>query len=263
MTRVNSRQMLLLILSTSCIGKVTARLLLNGEENYWSSGYALYFKIAENVLQNGHLYLGNPQHPEFCLYASRPPMYPLLIAAVCQLTNYSAPAFIIVEAFISTLTVALVFTTTRAIASERAGLYAAAAAAFFPYSFFHDTQLQETGLYACLSMASVFTLVIALRSGRGPMFFLTGLLLGAATLTRLSHVVPSLALVVFIPGKLPRKSAIQASALASLGLAICLMPWCLRNWVVTGNWALNSSQGSALAYAHNPHTFTISLIAGA
>jgi 4-amino-4-deoxy-L-arabinose transferase-like glycosyltransferase len=251
----DARAVLLLILATSFVGKTAVRLFMSRGTDYWSSGYAHFFMIAENILHEGQLCLGNPQIPASCSYAGRPPLYPLLIAAVCKLTNYSAPAFIVVEALISTICAAMVFGATRAIASSRAALYAAALAAFFPYSFFHDTQLQETGLYTCLSMAAVFALVVALKRARLSLFLLTGLLLGAALLTRLSHLLPIAALVLFTLLQKPRGFAVRSSAILCLGAVILLMPWVLRNRIATGHWSIGSQSGLELACAHNAHTF--------
>jgi 4-amino-4-deoxy-L-arabinose transferase-like glycosyltransferase len=251
-----TRWWLLAVLALSFAGKVALRLASSDYHSYWESGYSFYFQMAEYLLRDGQLYLGSSDTPANCFYAFRPPLYPLMIAAVCKLTSCSAGAFIVVEALISTVTVALVYGITRQLASGRAALLAAAGTAFFPYSFVHDTQLQETVLCNCLSTASIYTLVLALRGGRA-WLLLTGLLFGAAALTRLSHLLPAVALtgLAFWLLRHDMRLAISACMLLGLGLAVCLVPWCVRNRVVAGEWSLSSEPGFALARAHNPHTF--------
>jgi hypothetical protein len=48
---------------------------------------------------------------------------------------------------------------------------------------------------------------------------------------------------------------LQAVVLLGLGVALCLVPWSVRNRVVAGDWSLSSEPGFALARAHNAHTF--------
>lgn len=149
--------MIVFVLAVSFLLKAGVRLWLSRELNYWETGYSLYYELAQNFLREGTLYLrgyhgldpGNP------LYALRPPLYPLFIAFIAGLTSSSAPIFILIQSFISTLAVFFVYRIARTVSGVVSGLASALLYAFYPYSFFHDTQLQETGFYSCLVLASV------------------------------------------------------------------------------------------------------------
>jgi 4-amino-4-deoxy-L-arabinose transferase-like glycosyltransferase len=248
--------LLFALLVVSFVGKVTLRLVVLRDEHYWQSGYSLYFRMAETYLRTGTFCLGDP-NTAGAYYAFRPPLYPLFIAAVCRITQYSADAFVVCEALISTLTVALVYGITVRLARAPAALLSTLCYAFYPYSFVHDTQLQENVLYNALSLAAAGCFVIALDGKKGCAFFLAGIVSGAAVLTRTSH----LAATLFLGGSLllvfrhqPRQACRSLLAFA-LGLLVLLGPWLIRNQLVAGHFAVTSETGFALARAHNDYTF--------
>src|SRR5438045_232846 len=88
-------RLLVAVLVVSFVGKVALRLAVLGDANYWETGYSFYFNMADNYLRHGYICQGDAGSAEGAYYAYRPPLYPLLIAAVCRLTNYSAAAFVV------------------------------------------------------------------------------------------------------------------------------------------------------------------------
>jgi 4-amino-4-deoxy-L-arabinose transferase-like glycosyltransferase len=251
------KRLLLALLVVSFAGKVLLRLVVLRDPDYWRSGYSFYFEMAENYLRSGHFYLGDPGPQGGAYYAYRPPLYPLLIAGVCRLTNYSAGAFVVCEALISTATAALVYWVAARLARPAAALTAAALYAFYPYAFYHDTQIQENVLYNALSLAAVASFMTALDRRKGRDFVLAGAAAGAAILTRTSYTVAALFLlgaVAFACRRQPRQALRFALAFA-LGALVLLVPWVVRNKLVAGRFALTSETGFALARAHNEYTF--------
>lgn len=242
---------LLLVLVVSFAAKAALRLALAGP-GYWDTGYTHYFLIARNYLHTGSLFLGDPSSP-VRYWAFRPPIYPLFIAGVYQATNGSIAAFVVAEAIVSTLSVWLVHHATQRLAGPRAALLAAALYAFFPYAFFHDTQLQETVLYVFLSLAAFVLVLRAVERDSRPLFFLAGLVAGLAILTRVSHsavvLFTSLGLFFFA------RRARRAIPWLVVGTVVTLAPWVIRNGRITGRYVLTSETGFALARAHNEQTF--------
>lgn len=250
---------ILFILCFSFALKVGVRLYLSRHINFWETGYSFYYKIALNFLKTGELYLQN-SHSFYIadkLYAVRTPLYPLFIALVIKLPHFSAPIFILAEALISTLTVALVYRIAKDIFGAQAAFLSALLYAFYPYAFIHDTQLQENVLYNFLSLASVLCLLPAINQRRKLIFFLAGLLLGTATLTRASHIMHTFSLILLVI-LMFRKNLKQASIYACLiliGLMLVLSPWLIRNKRLLDSFTLTSLTGGALAEAHNEFTF--------
>ncbi|OGW85165.1 MAG: hypothetical protein A3A81_00760 [Omnitrophica bacterium RIFCSPLOWO2_01_FULL_45_10b] len=254
-----SRIGILSLLFISFALKAGLRLWLIRHVNFWETGYGLYYKIAHNFLTTGGLYLqgGHSLYIADKLYAVRTPLYPLFIALIAKLSNFSASAFIIAEAFISTLTVALVYKITKDFFSTNAAFLSAFLYAFYPYAFIHDTQLQENVLYNFFSLASVMCLLFAINKKRGLLFFLSGLVLGAATLTRASHLMHTFSLIVLVLFIL-RKNLKEVSRYAGLiliGLTRVLSPWLIRNKRLLGSFTITSLTGGTLAEAHNEFTF--------
>jgi 4-amino-4-deoxy-L-arabinose transferase-like glycosyltransferase len=252
-----THRLLLALLVLSFAGKVVLRLVLMPEPDYWHSSYFFYYSMAENYLQTGSVYLGHPDSDVGRSYAFRPPLYPLFIAAICRSTHYSAGAFVVCQALLSTVTVALVYWITARLAGPPAPLLSALLCAFYPYSFYHDTQLQDTVLHTTLSLAAVACFLVALDGGKGWVFFLAGVVSGVAILTRASH----LAAALFLAGTLLlifRRRPVQAIRFLSacaLGTLVLLGPWLIRNKLVAGRFALTSETGFALARAHNDYVF--------
>ena len=87
-------------------------------------------------------------------------------------------AFVVVQALISTLTAAVVYKIAARFNSKAAFL-SALLYAFYPYSLFHDTQLQENALYNFLSLVSVWCLLISVEQRKNLFSLMTGLALGA------------------------------------------------------------------------------------
>src|SRR5262249_15848160 len=91
----------------------------------------------------------------------------------------------------------------------------------------------------------------------GSVFFLAGIVSGAAGLTRTSHLAVTLfllGLLVWVFRRQPA-AACQFALAFVLGAAVLLSPWLIRNQLTAGRFAMTSEAGSLLAAAHNAYTF--------
>ena len=245
--------MIFWILIVSFIAKALTRMWLVRGTSIWETGYKLYYEIARNLLAEGRFYSPVSYNTDVYL-APRTPLYPLFIAGVLQLGKHSDVFFILLQALISTLTCVWVFQITKKIASDGAALWAALLCAIFPYSFFHDTQLQETGLYTCLSTLAILSLVSALEKKTAKAFFVAGIISGLAALTRASHLIHTLIFVPFIFFWIKDRRIPSAAALV-LGLFLCIAPWMIRNHKVVGTFSLTTETGMGLLKANHPFVF--------
>lgn len=253
--RAGSLKLLIGLLLLSFLARASFRLWFSDPSRYWQSGYSFYHRMAVQLLETGRLTYA-PEPSDWPCY--RTPIYPAFVAAISWLTNDSAVVFIVCQALISTLTVALVYWITRRLAGETAALWSAALYAFFPYSVVHDTQLQENVLYNALSLLSVGLFLTGLeRQSVLRWMFVTGLAAGAAVLTRASHLAPAVVLpiVVWLLPARPRAERVRASLAVVVGMAVVVVPWMIRNAAVSGRFALTSQSGVSFGLAHNPQTF--------
>ena len=242
----------------SFAAKVVIRLIALRNANFWETGYAFYFQIAKHILEEGEFYYQSA-HAAGKLYAIRPPLYPLFIALLCNLTNYSAQVFIVAQTFVATCTAFFAYKIAFKLADAKAAVFAAVFCAFYPYSFFHDTQLQENAVYNFFSLASIWSLMIAAEKEKSLSFLKTGVVLGFATLTKASHLVHAFFLFLWILLRFRRQlqKGLIFTAACAFGFLLCLSPWLIRNKRVIGSYALTSIAGRAFVMAHNEFTFAL------
>ena len=249
-------RLLFALLLVSFAGKVAFRLLVTSGADYWQTGYTVYYEMAQNILHHAACCIGDPGQPD-AMYAFRPPLYPLIIDAMCGLSLVSASLFVIFVALVSTLCVALVYCITARMASLRAALLSACFYAGYPYAFVHDTQPQENVLLNVLSLGMVASLLLGFDTTKLKYFFVAGILTGAAVLTRISHSAVGLVLFCVVLWTLRRghAQAWKASLAFVMGGLLVVGPWLVRNEVLLGRFVLTSESGFALARAHNEYTF--------
>jgi 4-amino-4-deoxy-L-arabinose transferase-like glycosyltransferase len=206
--------------------------------------------MAKNLLQRGELSLGG-------LRAYSKPGYPIFIATYLKFLSSSAFIFIVIEALVSTITVAIVYKITARIATRRSAILSAILCAFYPYSLVHDTALQDTVLYNFFSLVAVYCLLRAVDKMQIGSFFFVGILLGLTTLIRSSHLLHgfSLAILLFLTLRKNWKQAFLFTGMLTLGFLLCLSPWLIRNKSVVNAFTLASQKGLYLATAHNESTF--------
>ena len=97
-------------------------------------------------------------HPDSGTY--RPPLYPLMVAAIYEVCGQNLLAVRLWQAFLGTITCALLFGIGRHLGGERCGLIAAALGAFYPIMVFFCSALMAETLLVLLTTAVV---LLALR----------------------------------------------------------------------------------------------------
>ncbi len=226
------------------------RLALRGAQgtgSYFQDGYRFFFDLARNVASgHGYGFDGQP------LTAFRVPGYPLLVAAVTG-GRPDAWALIAVQALLSTGSVVLCALLARRLAGDRAGLIAGLALALYPYAAWHDTALQETGLFTFLALGATLAVMALQRQGDWRMGVLAGMLLGAGILTR-ATLLPFALLALGWAALAGRKAAVGAM-LGLAATAAVLSPWLVRAQELTGAYGLGTEFGAAVYAGNHPLTF--------
>lgn len=240
------------------LGALALRLGLRtvaGTGDYWLDGYSFFADLADG-LAAGHGY----GYPETGPSATRVPGYPLFIAAA---TWGSRQAWLLIgaQALVSCGTVACAAALARRMGGPLAGLLAALACAVWPYYAWHDTALQETGLFTFLA-ALASLLALRLRERRGWLLAAgLGLVLGAAILTRATLLPFALCAAGWLMLRdaagtpLPKRIASAAIVLAGIGLV--LTPWLVRAHELTGAANLGTEFGAAVFAGNHDETFSV------
>ncbi|HEY3020952.1 MAG TPA: glycosyltransferase family 39 protein [Solirubrobacteraceae bacterium] len=215
-------------------------------------GDALEFHLQANYLADGHGYI-QPFlfRSEGIARASadKPPLYPLVEAAVSLLGGRTWAWHHLVGVACGTGTVAVIGLLGARVAGRPAGLLAAGLAALYPLLVAADGSLRSEAPYALL-IALVLLAAVALRerptTRRAAAF---GALVGLTTLTR-GEALALLALLA-LAGTPPRRAALAAGA-----CALVLAPWLVRCWIVFDQPVLIATNvGGLLAGANCDRTY--------
>ena len=214
----------------------------------------LYDHLARQLAKGrGYVnFLGEPT-------AFLPPGYPAVLAVVYAVFGTSLVAAWVANAALATLTCLLVYLTASDLFTRHVGLVAAAIISVFPGDILRSGITMSEATFGCFFAAVVYLFV---RWSAGPRqngfsrWFLFGLLLGATTLVR-GVTLPFVAVpaVIWLIRDGARQSTIR-TCLATLGLAVVVLPWTMRNQVVMRYPAVVSTDASdAFFNAHNPLAF--------
>ena len=180
----------------------------------------------------------------------RPPLYPLLIAATYEVCGQQPGAVRLWQALLGTATCGLLFAVGQRLGGARVGLIAAGLAAVYPlFIFFTGTLMAETLLVfltvAILLMALRFEEKACLRRA-GEL----GVVLGLGGLCKpvLLAWVPLLLWGWWRQGRGARWGRLAA---VCVGLALTIVPWTVRNYLMTGHLALvSTNMGVNLLIGH-------------
>lgn len=240
----------------------------------WSpelSGDALDYDRLAHSLIDGRGYI----NPRGELSSLRPPLYPAFVAAGYALTGGTVQAVRFLQATLDLGTVALTYLIGRQLFGRGPGLLAALLISVNLGTVAATGRLLSETLFTFLLMATVAVTVRwlwAMREGRVQgvvaLGLGTGVLLGAATLTRgifLLYTVPVVALVAWsrwghgpASDRVPSAPALRKATwgkilVVPVTFVLVLTPWTLRNYRVHGAFVPVTTQIGTMLYAsYNP-----------
>lgn len=244
---------LVAILALAFVLRVVAR-AMGGPKGFWENSYFLFFRLAQHLATGQGYSFPGPVPTAF-----RVPLYPIFIALVTQ-GRQDFWALLIAQSLISTATVACVAGLALLWFGRRTALVASAIAAVYPYYLWHDTALQETGLFTFLSALAMLLLVIVQRRRSLGTAVGAGFVLGLAILTRATLMPFALFAIGWLlmadaPGHDLRRRTLTA-ALCCAALVATLSPWLMRAHALTGRYTLGTEFGAAVFIGNNDATFS-------
>ena len=169
-------------------------------------------------------------------YLIHPPGYPLFLGLLYLLFGHSYAAVKVAQSLLGALTCVIILLIGERVFTKRVGMVAAAIAAVYPHLVYYSGILMSETLFVFLSTVFLYALAM-LREDLSPRrLALAGVVLGLASLTR--------PMLMFIPAVLfcwiwiefrSTKRALVVMATIWLWMAIVILPWTIRNYVVTGS----------------------------
>jgi hypothetical protein len=182
------------------------------------------------------------------LHIFRPPGYPVfLAAATLGSPDHPARAKIANAAVGAAGAVLLALLSARLFRRRSLAVATGFAAALDPSLAYLCAGVQSEPLFVFLALGSAFLLSAAVDRPSSNLAVASGLLLGAASLTRPSALALSPLLAApLLDGRYPIRARAHLAASGCLGLFVALLPWTVRNLAVFGE-PLPVSDGGALA----------------
>ena len=201
-----------------------------------------YNEWAKNIIQNS--WLGDK-----VFYQA--PLYPYFIALIYKIFGIKLFAVRIIQVLMGSATCLLYYYISKKIWGVRAGVIASLLATFYNiYIFYVPLHLKPT-LYIFLETLCILLLCLCFYEKKKRYFIASGVLLGLMVFTRGNTllIVPFLLIWVFLSYNF--KTAIRNYLLILAGLLLILFPVIIRNYVVSGDFVITTSQAGSNFYIGN------------
>jgi 4-amino-4-deoxy-L-arabinose transferase-like glycosyltransferase len=200
-------------------------------------GDQIFYNAAANRLSDGDGFVvpfdkKNPKKPGVDPAAEHPPLTVLVLAPVSWISGWNPNADRVAMAVLGTLGVALIGLLGRAVAGDRAGLFAAAIAAVYPNLWVNDGLVMSETLSV---LAVVLALLLAYRFAQKPTAITAlglGVVCGFAALARaeLILLIPLLAIpAILVNRRVARPERIQCLVIAVAAAGVIIGPWVVYN----------------------------------
>jgi 4-amino-4-deoxy-L-arabinose transferase-like glycosyltransferase len=176
----------------------------------------------------------------------RAPGYPLFVAAlrVVEPVDHAPRRIQIAQSLIAALGIWLIAAIAARAAGARAGAAAAAIAAVYPPLVWMPAYVLSETLFSTLALAAALALMSFPPWRRA---IATGLLLGAAVLTRPAAIFFVPFIGIWLWTRPQRQAAVTIAVLA----ALCVAPWTIRNHRLYGRWIAVASEGGVTFWTGN------------
>ncbi|MCP5066498.1 MAG: glycosyltransferase family 39 protein, partial [bacterium] len=186
-------------------------------------------------------------------YFHSSPLYPYFMAAIYRIAGPSITAVRVVQILIGSLNCVLILLLTRGMTGKRRGppLVAGLMAAVYGTFVFFDADLLMIPLVLCFGCASV----LLLARGAGALRLLTaGLLLGLAALGKPNVLLFAPVALLWIFTEFQRTIQWKRwlpAALFTAGVVVAVLPISIRNYIVSQDLVLVSSNAGVNLYIGN------------
>jgi tetratricopeptide (TPR) repeat protein len=181
------------------------------------------------------------------------PLYPYFLGVVYSLFGHSPLAAAAIQLLIGAASITLVFLIAKKVAGSLVAAMSALILAFYGPLMFFDGLLLAEVLGIFLNLAWLYVLIRQGDNFRLRWFFLAGLLLGLAILSRGIAILFVVAIGVWLLWclKLRWARALTYMAVLSAGVLLIISPVTIRNYVVEKDFVLVSSNGGLNFYIGN------------
>ncbi len=184
------------------------------------------------------------------------PLYAYLLGGINLVFGHDLETVRFVQAALGAMSCVLIMLACRRFFDASVALVAGILLASYPPAIFFDGLIQKTSLATFLSSCLVWLLATCMDRSSRPRWLATGMVLGLLGLTRQNALALAPLLLAwqwFVDGKQLRSRRLAHSGLLVAGLAAALLPWVVRNRIVTGEFVLTTPNlGQNFAMGNHP-----------
>lgn len=214
-----------------------------------------YDEIARNLLTK-HVFMCHRLGTEY--YSLVPPVYPLLYAAVCALSNYSHTAVLLVQMALYALSCVLIYMIGANVFDRRVGIIAAVLSIFHPgLVLYSTTKLHELSTVTFVFFLTIFAMIVSKDGSSYKKSFTVAALIALSVLTRAT-------IVIFVPlfllwflwenGRFTAKRSLWFKSFLIAAIAgLLIAPWVVRNYFVHHEFVFMQTPSVDLWVGNNPN----------
>ncbi|MBD3367617.1 MAG: hypothetical protein GF405_05530 [Candidatus Eisenbacteria bacterium] len=226
---------LLLVIVVLTIGVRVGFVMTLDDELYWPD--PRYFDtIAWRIVSEGRIATGEPDE----MAVLRPPFQAFVMSVPYALAGHSYRAAYLFQALLSGFIPLLLYLIARDSLGKGVGLLAAFFGAFYPYYVYMAGALYPTQTATLLMLAFVYFAMKTRKRPKVSFAFAQGVALGALVLTRPVSLI--FAPFAFLWTLRWKRNILAAVVLALAAMAVVL-PWTVRNSIVSGEFIPVSAVG--------------------
>lgn len=192
----------------------------------------------------------------------RAPLYPYFLAFLYKISGSSIALAVFFQQLIGTGTAVVIYLLARQFFLPRVSILAGLAAAlYWPFIYFEGDLLIVT-LIVFLDALGLLLLVMSMRADRGPLFVVSGLLLGLSAIARpnILIILPTLVVAFYLYNRNGTRNSNSNSKLPTwlrqtlvvyAATAVVIAPVIIRNYVVGRDIVPIASQGGVNFFIGN------------
>ncbi|MGV8084612.1 MAG: ArnT family glycosyltransferase [Coriobacteriia bacterium] len=202
-----------------------------------------YHTIAVHLAQGGGYRLGDGT-----LTASRPPLFPLVLAGSYRLFGVSYTVGLLLEAFIGAAVALAVYWLGKLAFGIGTGLFAGLVAATYPLLIFAGSSLLTEPLFVLLVTMSAAAALRALRLETAGSYLFSGALIGLACLTRPNGMLllPAVLVWLLLAHRGAWRRRLRDGLLVTIAACAIVSPWVVRNAIVFGQLIPSTTMGGTV-----------------
>ncbi len=184
---------------------------------------------------------------------SRPPLYPLFLAAVYRLFGHDAAAVVWIQFALGLAALAPAYHLGERLFGPRAALAGAWIGACYPLRIFFEAETLDVSFFTCLFLAATWKLWQALEAGVPARVFFAGLLFGTTALVRPNILIalPFIAAGAAFALHVGWKRIPALGAAGALGVVLAITPAAVHNWRAEGAFIPVASNGGVNFFLGN------------